>query len=121
MSDHPAFRGGLAISGVFDLEPIALNYLNDKLQLTAAEVEALSPLRNVSSRNKSLRIAVGGDELPEFLRQSEAFAAELKAHGVATSLTILPSHTHFTILDELAAPDGALTRELKDMIANSWR
>src|SRR6516165_4300544 len=33
VSDHPASRGGLPISGIFDLEPIALNYLNEKLAL----------------------------------------------------------------------------------------
>ena len=27
----PVVRGGLAISGIYDLEPIRLNYLNDKL------------------------------------------------------------------------------------------
>ena len=29
--------GGLAISGLYDLEPIRLNYLNDKLRLDPAE------------------------------------------------------------------------------------
>src|SRR5712691_11416341 len=27
VADHPSFRGGLPISGIFDLEPIALNYI----------------------------------------------------------------------------------------------
>jgi acetyl esterase/lipase len=32
-------RGGIAISGIYDLEPIRLNYLNEKLGLDAAEAE----------------------------------------------------------------------------------
>jgi arylformamidase len=32
----PAVRGGLAISGLYDLEPIRLNYLNEKLRLDEA-------------------------------------------------------------------------------------
>src|SRR5262245_12955792 len=31
MMNLPAVKGGLAISGLYDLEPIRLNYLNDKL------------------------------------------------------------------------------------------
>src|SRR5262249_48073639 len=31
VADHPSFRGGMPISGIFDLEPIALNYLNELL------------------------------------------------------------------------------------------
>ena len=39
--------GGVAISGIYDLEPIRLNYLNDKLGLDAAEAERNSPLRHL--------------------------------------------------------------------------
>ena len=31
----PRVAGGVAISGIYDLEPIRLNYLNDKLRLDA--------------------------------------------------------------------------------------
>ncbi|HEX6442242.1 MAG TPA: alpha/beta hydrolase, partial [Stellaceae bacterium] len=40
----PVVRGGLAISGIYDLEPIRLNYLNEKLGLDEAEAERNSPL-----------------------------------------------------------------------------
>ena len=46
--DEPAVKGGLAISGIYDLEPIRLNYLNDKLELDADEVRRLSPLLQVA-------------------------------------------------------------------------
>ena len=36
----PEVRGGLAISGIYDLEPIRLNYLNEKLGLDEAEADA---------------------------------------------------------------------------------
>src|SRR4029077_5136916 len=39
-----AVRGGLAISGIYDLEPIRLNYLNEKLGLDEEEAERNSPL-----------------------------------------------------------------------------
>jgi hypothetical protein len=37
----------IAISGIYDLEPIRLNYLNEKLGLDTAEVERNSPVRHL--------------------------------------------------------------------------
>jgi arylformamidase len=37
LMDEPLVAGGLAISGLFDLEPIRLSYLNDKLGLDAEQ------------------------------------------------------------------------------------
>jgi len=39
--DEPRLAGGLAISGIYDLEPIRLNYLNDKLRLDEAEARRI--------------------------------------------------------------------------------
>jgi arylformamidase len=113
---HPACAGGLPISGIFDLEPIALNYLNDKLRLSPAEIAALSPLRHLSNCHKPLRLAVGGGELPELKRQSEVFARAASARELPVQLTMLDGYHHFSILDELARPDGVLTRELLALI-----
>jgi arylformamidase len=116
---HPACAGGMPISGIFDLEPIALNYLNEKLRLTAAEIAALSPLRHLSDCQKPLRLAVGGGELPELRRQSEVFARAARERDLPVQLTVLDGHHHFSILDELARPDGALTRELLALIGRT--
>ena len=45
---HPAVRGGLAISGIYDLEPMRLSYINDKLRLDEAEARRNSPGRPTS-------------------------------------------------------------------------
>jgi arylformamidase len=112
---HPACRGGLPISGIFDLEPIALNYLNEKLRLDAAEIASLSPLRLLSDRMPPLRMFVGSDELPELRRQSMAYADAARQRGLPVELTVLPGHHHFSILDELRRPDGAITCALCDL------
>ena len=116
VADHPAVRGGMPISGIFDLEPIALGTLNDKLQLSAEEIAKLSPLKTLSNRSPPLRLLVGGAELPELKRQSEDYAKAALVCGLPVSLTTLPGHHHFSILDELAHPDGALVRALVDLI-----
>ena len=108
MMDEPALSGGLAISGIFDLAPVRLNYLNDKLQLTDNDVQRLSPLLNLPARSAPLMLACGASELPELQRQSEAYAAARAQAALPGRLLCLPLMNHFTILEALARADGAL-------------
>jgi arylformamidase len=114
--DHPAVRGAIPISGIFDLEPIALGVLNEKLQLTADEIASLSPLKNLPEHSPPIRLFVGAAELPELKRQSEDYTKVARGRGLPVTLMTLPGHHHFSILDELARPDGALTDALVDLI-----
>jgi arylformamidase len=109
-------RGGLAISGIYDLEPIRLNYLNEKLALDAAEVECLSPLLNLPATAGKLVIAYGTGELPELCRQSIDYGRAWTERGLPGHLLPIEGANHFTILEELANPKGVLTRALLDMI-----
>ncbi len=115
--DEPQVRGGLAISGIFDLEPMRLSYLNDKLMLDAHDVRSLSPLCNLPQRSPPLIVACGDAELPEMQRQSEEYAQARKRAGLPGQLVKLPGHNHFTILEELARPDGTLTTLVRELIA----
>jgi arylformamidase len=114
---HDACRGAVPISGIFDLEPIALSYLDEKLGLDPTEVATLSPLRVLPDRLPPLRVIVGGDELPEIKRQSATYVEAARARDLPVTLTVLPGHHHFSILGELAQPDGAITRALVELIA----
>jgi arylformamidase len=64
LMSEPLVAGGLAISGLFDLEPIRLCYLNDKLGLDANQARRNSPLHNLPRRAANLIIAYGSEELP---------------------------------------------------------
>ena len=103
---HPAATGGLAISGIYDLEPMRLCYVNDKLGLDEAEARRNSPGRT----SKPLFIAYGADELPELCRQSEDYAGKLGQRAFAA-----PKHNHFTVLEELASPHGSLTAVVRKL------
>lgn len=105
--DAPGVVGGLAISGIYDLEPVRLSYLNDKLGLSPADVPWQSPALLPLSP-KPLVIAYGQAELPELQAQSQAFFAARTAAGLPGQLLALPGANHFTILNELADPAGAL-------------
>ncbi len=107
--DLPGVIGGLAISGLFDLEPIRLSGLNDKLQLDAAAAAAFSPMRHPGPAGVPLAIGVGSAERPELVRQSADFAALRQAAGLPTPVVGLPGHNHFSILDEFA-DTGILTQ-----------
>ena len=107
--------GGVAISGIYDLEPIRLNYLNEKLGLDPAETERQSPMRHLPTNAAPLVVTVGLGELPELVRQSEDYAAAWQRHGLRGRYLPVAKHDHFSILEELARPDGAILAALKEM------
>ena len=115
--DEPAVKGGLAISGIYDLEPMRLCYLNEKLKLDESEAQRMSPLFNLPRSSMPLVLAYGGGELPELQRQSEAMAAARKSASLPCKISRLPDHNHFTILEELANPEGALTTLVRELVA----
>ena len=113
--NDPRVAGGVAISGIYDLEPIRLNYLNAKLGLDPAEAERNSPMLHLPAQASPLVVTVGLDELPELIRQSEEYASAWRRHGLAGRYLPLPGHEHFSILEELAHPDGALFAALREL------
>jgi acetyl esterase/lipase len=107
--------GGVAISGIYDLEPIRLNYLNEKLGLDAAEEDRNSPIRHLPATAAPLVVTVGLGELPELERQSEEYAAEWQRGGLNGTYLPIPEHDHFSILEELASPKGAILDALREL------
>lgn len=109
--DETGVRGALAISGVYDLEPIHKSYLNKKLMLKSEEIVTLSPMR-ARLVNKPMCIVCGGEELPELRRQSLEFATLRAAERIPGTFSLLEGHNHFSILTELENPNGVLSRML---------
>lgn len=114
--DHPLVAGALAISGIFDLEPLRHTYINDKLGLNEADATALSPIRTPGAVAKPVALAVGAKELPALIDQSRAYAAARAAAGAPVTLDLLDGRDHFTIVEELAAPDGRLTARVRGLL-----
>jgi arylformamidase len=116
-NDLPAdlVKGGAAISGIYDLEPIRLSFMQETLGFTPDQVERNSPLGLTPATSAPLIVAVGGDEADEFLRQSETFAAAWRERegGQACDLMILPGLNHFTILGHFTDANSDLTRAVR--------
>jgi len=94
------------MSGLYDLEPIRLCYLNKKLNLTPAEVAAYSPEIKIGPGVPTL-MTVGEVELPELRRQTAEYASCLRARGELVEEIPAPGCNHFTITEMVAMPDGA--------------
>jgi arylformamidase len=101
--------GALAISGLYDLEPLRhAPFIRDHLRLAPASVRRLSPVFFPRPR-KPLVTAVGGEETSEFKRQAALIRDQWGPTSVPASETI-PSANHFTVLHNLADPNGRLHR-----------
>jgi len=104
-------RGGIAISGLFDLEPLVATSLNRVLGLDADAARRNSPLWRDPVPGTSLTLAVGERESAAFHWQSIRLARDWAARGVTTTWVALPGRHHFSALEALAEPDHPLFRD----------
>lgn len=107
----------VAISGVFDLVPLIPTSLNLALGLEPLGAAALSPIHWPAPNGGApggtvLDCVVGGDESPEFLRQSRDMAAVWAAKGAETRFEALAGLNHFTVLDPLFDAGSGLVQRL---------
>ena len=110
------FKGACALSGLYDLEPIRLTFLNDVLGLDSEVAARNSPLYLDPVAEISLILSVGEMETEEFQRHQ----AELCAAWVAKGLTVIeipaPGCHHYTIVGHFADPESDLHKEMLKMI-----
>jgi arylformamidase len=114
---HPHVKAGVAISGIFDLEPIRHSYLNVKLGLDEEMSRRNSPVKQKGGPLKPLSLVVGSAELPLLRQQTADFAAYRALHGLPVSYEEIPGADHFTIMDELASPTGRITTLIRQALA----
>jgi arylformamidase len=114
--DRDPVRGACAISGLYDLEPIRLCYLNDVLGLDAIGAERNSPIHHLPKQSPPLILSVGTGETDEFLRQQEAFAAAWRAAGLALEVADQSGDHHFAVVERLGESQGPLHRAVMRQI-----
>ena len=109
--DLPAdlVRAALAVSGVFELEPLRhAPFLASDLNLDAASARKLSPALMPAPRDRLVAV-VGADESEEFLRQNAAIAAAWGSRAVPVCEEV-PGRHHMNVLHELAEPSSRTHR-----------
>ena len=112
---HPKVRAGVAISGIYDLEPIRHSYLNVKLGLDEAASRRNSPMMMAGGPIKPLSLVVGGAELPLLRRQTADFASHRARYGLPVTYEEIPGADHFSIMKEMAAPQGRITMLIRQL------
>ncbi|MFO0987895.1 MAG: alpha/beta hydrolase fold domain-containing protein [Alphaproteobacteria bacterium] len=103
-----AVKSAVAISGLYDLEPVRHTYLNDALKLDAAAARRNSPMLFVRRGAAPLSLAVGAEETAEFVRQQRDFAAAMAAAGAPPETAEIPDRHHFDVIHDLAEPASKL-------------
>jgi arylformamidase len=103
-------KGGLCMSGMYDMKPVRLSKRSSYVKFTDEMEQALSSQRHLDKLNAPVIVAYGTLETPEFQRQSRDFAAAVKAAGKPVQLLVAEGYNHFEIPETLASPYGLLGR-----------
>ncbi len=113
---HGPPRGCLAISGIFDLEPLLATSLGGMLGLDSAAAASLSPLRIARCQGRLLA-AVGTAETEAFQNQSRAYAAHWTAQGCEARLVWLKHRHHYDILCDFMQSRSELVDHFQTFVA----
>jgi len=112
---HPFVKAGMAISGIYDLDPIRHSYLNVKLRLDGPMSHRNSPMTQAGGPPKPLSLVVGSAELPLLRKQTADFAGHRARHGLPVTYEEIPGANHFTIMQEMMAPEGRITTLIRQL------
>lgn len=111
-------KGGIAISGIFDLHPLRYSYLQPQLQLTLETVLSQSPLFNIPLTAPPLMVGVGELEPSEFHRQANDYLTawlEGTTGKTGTFLSLNGKH-HLSAIDGLENKDSPLCHGIVDFM-----
>ena len=101
-------KGGVLVSGMFDLKPVRLSSRSTYLNFTDDLEQALSAQRHLDKLNAPIIVAYGALETPEFQRQSRDFAEAVEKAGKPAQLMRCEGYNHFEVIETLANPYGQL-------------
>lgn len=109
-------KGGLPISGLFDLEPIAKSFVNEWMGMSDIDAKRNSPDQNITDQGCPLIVAVGENETSEFKRQSSDFTKLWNNNGRIANFLECKNNNHFDAPLELCKADSIMTKSLISMI-----
>jgi arylformamidase len=98
----------IAVSGIFELEPLIGSFLNKNLQMNLEAAKRNSPILHLPKGKTPIYLFVGLNELSEMRRQSYDFAYKLKVSQYPVVLMDIPGKNHFTMLEQFEFPEGAI-------------
>jgi arylformamidase len=103
-------KGGVLVSGMYDLKPVRLSARSSYVKFTDAVEHALSAQRHLDKLNAPVIVGYGSLETPEFQRQSSDFVDAVKKAGKSAELIRGEGYNHFEVIETMASPYGQLGR-----------
>ena len=116
MAENDPLAGATAISGLFDLEPIRLSYLNDSLRLDEEQTIRNSPIGLKPTTRAPLILALGANETPEYHRQQAGLLDAWSTYDLPLSVVEMPGLNHYDVIDHLGHPGSALHHAVMDQV-----
>jgi arylformamidase len=101
-----AIKGGLCMSGMYDMTPVRLSWRRTYVNFTDAMADAMSSRRHIDKLRAPIVVTYGTFETPDFQRQSRDFASAVKAAGKAVDLIEAPNYAHLEMAETLGNPYG---------------
>ena len=108
--------GVAAISGVFDLQPLAHTSLNKRLNLDLASALASSPSQRVCPGAAPALFIVGETETPAFHAQSQDMVQLWQEQGNTANCTTVVNADHFSVLESIATKDHQISKTMTSWI-----
>ena len=99
-------KGGLCMSGMYDMKPVRLSKRSSYIKFTDAMEQAMSSQRHSTSSQRRWSAPLAPHETPEFQRQNRDFVAAVKAAGKPAEFIAAPHYNHFEMGESLGNPYG---------------
>jgi arylformamidase len=99
-------KGGLCMSGMYDMKAVRLSKRNTYVKFTDDVEQAMSPQRYIALLRAPVIVTYGGNETPEFQRQARDFAAAVESAGKAVELIEAANYNHVEMEESLGNPYG---------------
>ncbi len=103
-------KGGLCVSGMYDLKPVRLSARSSYVKFDDVTEQELSSQRHIEKLHAPLIVAYGTQETPEFQRQARDFAAAVRAAGKSVELIVGEGFNHFEMQETFGNPYGIAGR-----------
>jgi len=103
-------KGGLCISGMYEMTPVRLSWRRSYVNFTDAMEDAMSAQRHIDKIIAPVTVTYGTLETPEFQRQNREFASALRAAGKSVQLIEARNYTHSAMCESLGHPYGQAGR-----------
>lgn len=99
-------KGGLCMSGMYEMTPVRLSWRLTYVNFTDAMADAMSAQRHIDKLHAPITVTYGTLETPDFQRQSRDFAAAVKATGKPVEIIEAPNYHHLEMAESLGNPYG---------------